>query len=66
VSGEKKMAAKECVRKPATSVYRPRRPRSSPQYQLLEEHFERFQVMYEEKFEREYGLLRPVVGKAVE
>ena len=60
------MASKECARKPATSIYRPRRPRSSPLFGLLEVHFDRFQVMYEELFEREYGPLRPVVGKAVE
>ena len=34
-------------------------------YRLLEEHFERFKVIYEEQFERGYGPLRPVAGKAV-
>jgi len=56
----------ECVRKPATSIYHPRRPRSSPLFRLLEKHFERFWVIYEEKYEREYGPLRPVAGKAVQ
>jgi len=56
----------QCVRKPVIAVYRPRRPQSSPLYRILEEHFERFCVMYEEEFEREYGPLRPVVLKAVE
>ena len=60
------MASKECAGKPVTSIYRPRRLRSSPLFGLLDEHFDRFQVMYEELFEREYGPLRPVVGKVVE
>jgi hypothetical protein len=56
----------ECVRRPPTSIYKPRRPRSSPLFRLFEEHFDRFCVIYEEEFEREYGPLRPIVGKAVE
>jgi hypothetical protein len=35
-------------------------------YRMLEEHFERFCVMCEEEFEREYGPPRPVVRKAVQ
>jgi hypothetical protein len=60
------MAQVECLRKPTTTVYRPRRPRSSPLYQILEQHFDRFCVIHEEEYEREYGPLRPVVRKAVE
>jgi hypothetical protein len=60
------VAPTECARKPATSVYQPRRPQSSPLYRLLEEHFERFCVIYEEEYERQYGPLRPVVRKAVQ
>ena len=60
------MSPSVCIGKPAPSIYRPRRPRSSPLYRLLEEHFDRFRVRYDEEFEREYGPLRPVVGKAVE
>jgi hypothetical protein len=60
------VAPPECNKKLPGSIYQPRRPQSSHLYRFLEEHFERFQVVYEEQFEREYGPLRPAAGKAVE
>jgi len=60
------VAQPECTRKLPTSLYRPRQPQSSSLYRLLEEHFERFLVIYEEQYERQYGPLRTVVRKAVE
>ena len=45
------------------STYRPRRPRRSPLYQLLEDHFEEFLLSYEERFPRHYGPLRSEITR---
>ena len=34
------------------AVYRPRRPRASPLYRLLDEHFAEFSTVYDERFAR--------------
>ena len=47
-------------------VYRPRRPRSSPLYRLIEDHFEQFATVYDERFARRWGYWRPVVARVVE
>lgn len=36
------------------AVYRQRNPQSSPYYQCVEEHFEVFEQVYEDRFERQY------------
>jgi hypothetical protein len=54
-----------CTQKVLSAIYRPRRPRSSPLYSILQEHFERFLLVYEDKFEKLYGPLRSVVKSAV-
>jgi hypothetical protein len=36
-------------------VYRPRRPRVSPLYRLIEDHFEQFATVYDERFARRWG-----------
>jgi hypothetical protein len=59
------VAISACAQEHITGVYRPRRPQSSPLYRLLEEHFERFLLVYEEQYESRYGPLRSVVKKAV-
>ena len=46
-------------------TYRPRRPRRSPLYRLLEDHFEDFLLSYEEHLQRQYGPLRPGIRKTV-
>jgi hypothetical protein len=43
-------------------VYRPRRPRASPLYQLIERYYPDFARTYDERFERRYGPWRPVIG----
>ena len=48
------------------ALYRPRAPERSTFYRLLEERFEEFALVHEERFEREDGPLRPVVRKAVD
>lgn len=47
------------------AIYRPRRPKASPLYQLLEDNYERFEQEYEERFVREYGFYRSAVGHVV-
>lgn len=43
------------------SVYRQRDPQNSPYYQCVEDHFETFEQVYKERFERRYGFFRPYV-----
>jgi hypothetical protein len=59
------MATGVCAKERLAGIYRPRYPRRSPLYRLLEDHFERFLLLYEEQFERKYGPLRSVVKRAV-
>src|ERR1035437_10531148 len=48
---------------PATlGVYTPRRPQASPLFRLVQGHLHRLQTVYDERFAREYGPWRPVVG----
>jgi hypothetical protein len=48
------------------AVYRPRHPEKTAFYQLLEEHFDRYVEVHEERFEPKDGPLRAVVRPAVE
>lgn len=45
-------------------VYRPRRPRESPLYRVVERHFEDFERVYSERYQKRYGHWRPVVADA--
>jgi len=47
-------------------VYRPRHPERTAFYRLLEDHFEEFAAVHEERFEGDDGPLRPVVRRVVE
>ena len=49
----------------STQVYRPRRPESTVLYRALALHFEHFVQVYEERFRRTHGYLRPCVKPAV-
>ena len=42
----------------AKGVYRPRRPRETAFYRLVEEYYERFEQVYPERFEARYGHFR--------
>ena len=46
-------------------VYRPRNPHDSPYYRCVEDHFEAFEQVYEERFERQYGFFRPYVARVI-
>ena len=47
-------------------TYRKRHPERTPFYQCLEDYWEEFKESYRYFYERDYGLLRPVVGKTVD
>jgi hypothetical protein len=47
-------------------VYRPRHPERTVLYRALFHYFDRFQAEYKSRFEKEYGLLRPIVKEVVE
>jgi hypothetical protein len=46
--------------KPA-GQYHPRHPKASPLYALVEDYFERFEEIYDERFAHSHGHWRPVV-----
>ncbi len=48
------------------SFYRPRDPRASPVYRLFESHFDEFERVYAERYQKRYGFWRPVIRKAVD
>jgi uncharacterized membrane protein YbhN (UPF0104 family) len=45
---------------PPVGVYRPRQPRASPLYRLLDEHFRTFTTVYDERFAPRWGPWRRV------
>ncbi len=49
----------------ACRVYRPRRPRESPLYQLVERHLEELLRVWPERFARRHGPLRAVVERVL-
>ena len=53
------MAAAECAR------YRPRHPRATPLYRLVETRYEEVKAQWEERFERRYGFCRGFVDEQV-
>ena len=48
-----------------SSVYRPRKPQDSQYYQCVEDNFETFEQVYEDRFERQYGFFRPYVRHVI-
>jgi hypothetical protein len=54
------------VAAPPVGVYRPRRARASPLYRLLDEHFQTFATVYDERFAARWGPWRRVVAEVVE
>lgn len=50
----------------ARGVYKPRRPQASPLFRLVSDHLHRLQTVYDERFAREYGPWRPVVGQVTD
>ena len=46
-------------------LYRPRDPRASDLWSLIDEHYETFQQVYDERFQAKYGFWRPVIHRSV-
>jgi hypothetical protein len=49
----------------SVAVYRPRRPRESPLYALVDECYDEVKGSWEERFERRYGFCRATIEDAV-
>ena len=47
------------------ALYRPRDPQASDLWRLMDQHFETFQQVYDERFQAKYGYWRPVVERSV-
>ena len=47
-------------------IYRQRHPERTVFYQVLFHYFDRFLAEYEERFEKEYGFLRPIIKEVVD
>ncbi len=66
---EASAAAARRLQAPASTspgVYKPRRPQASPLFRLVSDHVHRLQTVYDERFAREYGPWRPVVGEVTD
>jgi len=46
-------------------LYRPRDPRASDLWRLLDQHFETFRQVYDERYQAKYGFWRPVLDRSV-
>jgi hypothetical protein len=47
-------------------VYRPRRPRASPLWQLLDRYFQEFERVYDHRYQKRYGFWRSVIARTVD
>jgi hypothetical protein len=47
------------------AVYRPRNPQASDYYRCVQDHFEAFRQVYEERFEWHYGFFRSYIQKVI-
>ncbi len=45
--------------------YRPRRPQDSDYYHCVEDYFEPFMQIYDDRFSRDYGFWRPYIEKVI-
>jgi len=48
-----------------TKEYRCRKPQYSPYYKCIEDNYETFERVYEQKYKATYGYLRPIVYKVI-
>ena len=49
----------------SSAIYQPRKPQNSQYYHCVEDNFERFEQVYEDRFERPYGFFRPYVKHVI-
>jgi len=55
-----------CEHEAGGGFYRPRRPKETPFYQLVEEFYPQFKAVYQERYQECYGFWRPAIDTAVE
>jgi hypothetical protein len=55
--------ASPCVQ--PLGLYRPRDPQASDLWRVIDQHFETFQQVYDERFAAKYGFWRSVVERSV-
>jgi len=46
-------------------LYKPRGPRATKLWRLIDEHFDSFQQVYDERYQGKYGFWRPVIERSV-
>ena len=56
-------SANTCKATSPASAYRPRRPRQSPLYQTVERYLPEFERTYQQRYARQYGPWRPIIGE---
>ena len=61
---EKPAGKAKCPRPAPRGVYRARRPRESPLWRLLKDHFDEFLAVYDDRFAAAHGPLRSVIPGA--
>jgi len=49
----------------SSAIYQPRNPQDSAYYHCVEDNFETFEQVYEDRFERQYGFFRPYVKHVI-
>jgi hypothetical protein len=47
---------------PTAPVYRPRQPRASPPYRLIERYLPEFERTYDQRYAPRYESWRPIIG----
>lgn len=52
-----------CLSSQVATVYRPRQPRQSPLYQLIERHLPEFERSYDDRYQQPFGPWRPIIGE---
>jgi hypothetical protein len=47
------------------AVYQPRNPRATSLFALVEDYYEEFERVYDDRYQQQYGLWRPVIGEVM-
>ena len=47
------------------AVYQPRNPRATSLYALVEDYYEEFEHVYDDRYQQQYGPWRPVIGEVM-
>lgn len=48
-----------------TEVYKPRKPSESDYFKCVESHFEELEMLWDERYEKQYGFWRPYVKDVI-